>query len=345
MGDFVRGEGGFSWRRLAQLPGTFAKPSVSPDIALPDLSSPDARLPPGVQVFERGWLSANNILMLGPEQAVLVDSGYATHASQTLALVQRALGARPLDLLVNTHLHSDHCGGNAALQARFPDLEVRIPPGEAQAVREWDEARLSYRPTGQQCPRFTFDALLAPGTEIELGGARWQVHAAPGHDPHAVILFEPHRRTLISGDALWERGFGVVFPEMWGEPSFAEVGASLDLIAALEPQVVIPGHGRVFDDVDAALDVARQRLDAFVQSPQRHARHAVKVLLKFKLLERQRMTRGELDAWLAGASYLAQVHRIHGADTPIRGWVDSMLEELARAGALSMAGDLIIDAG
>ena len=52
--------------------------------------------------------------------AALVDTGYATHAPQTLALVQQALGARPLDLIVNTHLHSDHCGGNALLQAAWP---------------------------------------------------------------------------------------------------------------------------------------------------------------------------------------------------------------------------------
>jgi len=88
-----------------------------------------APLPAGVQVFERGWLSSNNVLLCDDDAATLVDSGYATHASQTLALVEHALGARPLDQLVNTHLHSDHCGGNAALQARYAALHTRIPRG------------------------------------------------------------------------------------------------------------------------------------------------------------------------------------------------------------------------
>ena len=39
---------------------------------------------------------------------------------------------RPLDLLLNTHLHSDHCGGNAALQARHPGVRTLIPPGQAE---------------------------------------------------------------------------------------------------------------------------------------------------------------------------------------------------------------------
>ena len=74
----------------------------------------------GLTVFERGWLSSNNVLLTDPADprapAVLVDSGHCTHAAQTVALVARALGGRPLGRILNTHLHSDHCGGNARLQ-------------------------------------------------------------------------------------------------------------------------------------------------------------------------------------------------------------------------------------
>ena len=195
----------------------------------------DFAWPPGIGLLQRGWLSSNNVVLTGADRAALVDSGYTTHSEQTLALVERALGGRPLDLLVNTHLHSDHCGGNAALQARYPALFTQIPPGESNAVSEWDEGRLSYLATGQECPRFTFDAVLSPGSVVDMGDAAWEIHAAPGHDPHAVLLFEPASRILISGDALWQRGFGVVFPEMWGEPSFHEVDATLDLIHSLDP--------------------------------------------------------------------------------------------------------------
>jgi hypothetical protein len=41
--------------------------------------TPPSALPPGVHVFERGWLSANNVLMLDSHSATLVDSGYVTH--------------------------------------------------------------------------------------------------------------------------------------------------------------------------------------------------------------------------------------------------------------------------
>ncbi len=300
-------------------------------------------LPAGVTVFERGWLSANNILFQGPEGTALVDSGYATHADQTVALVRAALGDRALDHLLNTHLHSDHCGGNAALQAAYPALQTLIPPGLAHAVRDWDEDGLTYTPTGQTCPRFRIDGVLLPDTTLTLGGRVWEVHAAPGHDPHSVVLFQPEHRLLLSADALWENGFGVVFPELEGISAYAEVGATLDLIERLAPQTVIPGHGRVFGDVPGALARARSRLAQFTEQPERHTRHAVKVLLKFKLLELQRLPLSDFCAWAQATPYLADVHRRHG-QVGFNDWVLPLIDELVRSGAAARQGDWVANA-
>lgn len=303
------------------------------------------QLPPGLTVFQRGWLSSNNILVQGTQGTALIDSGYCTHAPQTLALVRAALGERPLDLLVNTHLHSDHCGGNAALQTAYPALQTHIPPGLARHVRDWNAEALTYTPTGQTCPPFGFDALLRPGTEITLGDTPWQVHAAPGHDTHSVILFEPATRVLVSADALWERGFGVVFPELEGEDAFDEVGQTLDLIESLRPATVIPGHGAVFTGVDAALAYARERLDGFVAQPARHVRHAAKVLLKFKLLEVQQMAQSAFTAWAQATPYFLQMYRLHAADAGFLQWVETLLAELERAGAARRDAALIHNVG
>jgi len=292
-------------------------------------------------VFERGWLSSNNILFMGREDTVLVDSGYATHAAQTLALAEQALDGRPLDILCNTHLHSDHCGGNAALQARYAGLRTLIPPGDAPLVRQWDEAGLSFQATGQECPRFTVSALLEPGRNIRLGDIPWQIHAAPGHDPHSIILFEPASRVLISADALWENGFGVVFPELAGEPGFAEVAATLDLIEALQPVVVVPGHGRPFTDVDAALVRARQRLEGQIRNPTKHAWHALKVLVKFKLLEVGTMQRAQFQHWIEATPYMDVIRSRFFAGLTTVQLGDAVLEELVHARLLVIEDDRI----
>jgi glyoxylase-like metal-dependent hydrolase (beta-lactamase superfamily II) len=294
------------------------------------------QLPQGITLFERGWLSSNNILLRGKNGCALVDSGYATHAAQTLTLVTSALQGDSLDLLLNTHLHSDHCGGNAALQARYPQVQTLIPPGHARYVAPWNPEALSYLPTGQICPPFGYTATLQPDTEIALGDQHWQIHAAPGHDPHSVILFEPQSRLLISADALWENGFGVVFPELDGANAFTEVAQTLDVIEGLAPGIVVPGHGAPFSDVTEALTRARRRLDSFERAPQKHIRYAAKVLLKFKLLEVQRMPLKSLLQWSWATPLLQQIYQKSlAADQNFQGWVLALLDELVRSGAAS----------
>jgi glyoxylase-like metal-dependent hydrolase (beta-lactamase superfamily II) len=303
----------------------------------------DCLLPPGVVVFERGWLSSNNILFLGAESSTLVDSGYGTHAGQTGELVDTALQGRPLDCLLNTHLHSDHCGGNAALQATYPELQTWIPPGQAHFVSIWDPIALSYEPTGQFCPRFGFTDVLKPGVNVRLADLSWEIHAAPGHDPHSVILFDPQSRTLISADALWESGFGVVFPELEGDDAFGEVAATLDLIEQLNPRTIIPGHGRVFNYRPEVLASARQRLSAFTADPKRHARHAAKVLLKFKLLEQQKLSFGDFREWARRTTHFQRIRESFFASITFEDWLDQLTNELVHAAVARREGDWILN--
>lgn len=252
-------------------------------------------------VLQRDWLSSNNIVFLDPDGqgAAVVDTGYATHAEQTVALVEGLLGGVALTRIVNTHLHSDHCGGNHALQARWPKAQTWVPQAAFAKVQSWDEERLTFRLTGQRCEPFVADHALPAGTEIVLGGRPWQVHAVGGHDPDAVVLFEPHSRVLISGDALWRHKVAVIFPELDGEDGFEPALAALDLIEGLEPAVVIPGHGEPFEEVADALAISRRRLRALQAQPQRHAQHALRVLMMFHLLEHRSRSAEALCRWMA----------------------------------------------
>lgn len=292
-----------------------------------------------MHVFQRGWLSSNNILFAGGGETALIDSGYVTHVPQTVALVSHALQGRPLDRLINTHLHSDHCGGNAALQGAF-GCRTWIPAAEADKVRAWNEDALTFAATGQSCARFGFDDTLAPGDVLALGGMSWQVLGAPGHDPHSLIFYCPEERILISADALWENGFGVVFPELEGESGFAEVRATLELIASLDVRLVIPGHGAPFSDVDKALQTAFSRIDYFMADPVRNAQNALKVLLKFLLLERQSMTLAEVEALLARMPLSVEANRryLNMSAPQLAQWA---VAQLVKAGAAEASGGML----
>ena len=276
----------------------------------------------GAQVLVRGWLSANNIVFAGHAggpagagvvstggastgvvdagvaDACVVDTGYLSHAAQTVALVANALQGAPLARVVNTHLHSDHCGGNATLARHWPGLQISVPGGSRHRVLPWDEALLSYRDAGQQCEPFTAQHFLHDGDQITLGPRTWQVYAAPGHDPDAVLLFEPTSRTLISGDALWEKRLAIIFPELSDQPGFDAAHQALDLIEWLQPQLVLPGHGQPFTGVAAALDASRQRLRAFANAPIKHRQHAARALVSYHMLEHRARAEADLIAWM-----------------------------------------------
>ncbi len=300
----------------------------------------------GLHVLERGWLSSNNVLLRGErgEGAVLVDSSHTLHVAQTMAMMHAALGDEPLRRVVNTHLHSDHCGGNAALQRAF-GCHIVIPPGLHGAAQAWDAEALSHAVTGQTCERFVPDAVLRPGESFEHGGRRWLALAAPGHDPHALMLFDEQHGVLISADALWGNGFGVVFPELDGEPGFDDVGAVLDLIERVAPRHVIPGHGAPFDDVADALARARRRLAGFRSEPQRHLQHGARVLVKYHLMEQRSEAWPALRDWLAATPLVRQVwERLGRPDGALAVWAERVVQSLVDSGALRREGLMLHDA-
>lgn len=295
-------------------------------------------LPSTLRVFERGWLSSNNVLLFDDEaSATLVDTGYVSHAEQTVALVKSALGGRRLARIVNTHLHSDHCGGNALLARTF-GARIALPPGHADAVMRWDEEVLSYRATGQRCERFRYDEVIRPGERLRMGERDWEILAAPGHDPNSIVLWDAVDGVLMSADALWQHGFGAIFPETEGDSGFAEQASILDLIAGLAPRLVIPGHGAPFSDVTAALARARRRLEALASDRARNARQVAKVLVKFYLLDVRALPFDQLVGRLAGARYFTVINERYFR-LPFQELIATSVRELVAVGAAEWRAD------
>lgn len=290
-----------------------------------------AVLPASVQVFERGWLSANNVLLFDGSEATLIDSGYFSHATQTVALVRAGLGGRRLARLVNTHSHSDHIGGNAALQRVF-GCSITVPAGMAAAVAAWDEDALLLTTAAQVGERFAHDAVLAAGERFVAGELEWQAHAVPGHDMDALAYYSPDRRILISGDALWRDGFGILFADVLGTgDGVGEARRTLEALGRLAVDVVIPGHGAPFVEFDDALERAFARLAAFEADGARIARNAIRACMSFALLDVRRMALDTLPDYLATTPLYREANARFLGLTP-DALADWLVAELERAG-------------
>jgi glyoxylase-like metal-dependent hydrolase (beta-lactamase superfamily II) len=176
------------------------------------------------------------------------------------------LGA-PIVRIALTHAHGDHIGSLDALHALAPQAEVLISgrdarllakdrtldPGEPQTKLRGGYPGASTKPTA------TFE-------DGDLVGSL-RVIAAPGHTPGHVAFLDPRSNTLICGDAFSTLG-GVAtsakinwrFPlptvATWNRPTELE---SAKKLAALSPDHLAPGHGRVVDSPTAAMAAAVAR--------------------------------------------------------------------------------------
>jgi len=189
------------------------------------------------EVEPQAWLIAepghvNSYLVEGEDLAVLMDTGLGICDIRS---VVRRLSGKPV-LVVNTHHHFDHSGGNllfediAIHRTGEPLLAAAPPEGLASGYMAY-VARLldAWQPykeaddlyfhllTGETLPRplpATFDPaeyairpsratrLLDDGEEIDLGGRTLRVLHSPGHSPDSICLFDEKNGLLFGGDTI-----------------------------------------------------------------------------------------------------------------------------------------------
>ncbi len=201
-----------------------------------------------------------------------------------LALTQAGFGVEDVRLVVCTHSHTDHyglagsiveaagCGlwmhprwehvrplaedSKAALEAR---IEVARQSGvPTKSLERYREAREDDDETGIDILKEP-DRDLVPGVEVETGLGTWQVYETPGHAPSHVVLHQPERKLMISGDHLLGRT--VLFFDHGHSPDpVGEFLSSLETVEGLDVELVLPGHGRTFRDPEAKIAESRRQV-------------------------------------------------------------------------------------
>jgi glyoxylase-like metal-dependent hydrolase (beta-lactamase superfamily II) len=215
-------------------------------------------------------LSIVNVVFFGDpattDDWVLIDTGLSTSATTIIECAERRFGChtRPAAIIM-THAHFDHAGSVAALSKRwdvpvyahpleFPYLsgESSYPPADP-TVGGGMMALLSPlypRAPVDVGPRLTM--LPVDGSVPHMPGWTW-LHT-PGHAPGHISLWRDSDRALIAGDAIVTTGQESAYevalqtPEMHGPPRYftpdwEKAENSVAALAALEPELIVTGHG------------------------------------------------------------------------------------------------------
>ncbi|MGW7253560.1 MBL fold metallo-hydrolase [Streptomyces sp. NPDC054834] len=267
--------------------------------------SPQPPLPSWVTWRRRPFPDANLLLLHG-RQPALVDSGFVAHAEETAAWARAHAG--DVGLVVNTHWHSDHVGGNALLQANGAAVAAGTP--EAEAIARRDPGCCAAEYLDQPVAPYSVDIPLDDGQVLRLGDADWEVVRTPGHTPGHLALWQPEERLLVSGDALSDYDIGWVNLALDGPGAAATALDSLERIAGLGARVILPSHGPVPADPGAAFATALRRARRLVDDPDGAVWYGARRIFAFALMIRGGIPAGEVEPYLHARAWLTDAARL-----------------------------------
>jgi len=174
------------------------------------------------------------------DKEVLVDTGTGLFFPQIREnLINLGIDPKKIKLIVNTHCHFDHVGGDKS----FRDLcnaEIAIHENDAQALEEGDNNLTLATMFGKKIKSITVDRRLKERDRIKTSNFCFEVIHTPGHTPGSICLYESKKKILISGDTLFSDGIGR--SDLPGGDSDL-LRESLKKLSKLKITYLLPGHG------------------------------------------------------------------------------------------------------
>jgi hydroxyacylglutathione hydrolase len=281
--------------------------------------------------FIRTFPSANVAVIRG-EHPILIDTGFGSDTDDTLQLLQ-SVGVQPqsLQLIVNTHYHCDHVGGNHKLQTHF-NLPIAAHPHEAKMVNSCDPETSSAEWLDQPIEHYRVTQFLEDGDEISTGEVTLTVIHTPGHTLGHISFYNSHDGTLICGDAVHADDVSWINPFRESRNAMALAAASLEKLRQLPLRRMFSGHSSVYDQPFEAIDSALQRYIRWEKDPEKFGWHATKRIFTYALMLYNGMVTEEVKPYLLSCEWFNDYSRGIFKTEP-KDFVSPFVEELLRSKA------------
>ena len=251
---------------------------------------------------ERGYLNGNHFVYRS-DSPILVDTGYMSDFAEThTAIASLGVDISDISLIVNTHTHCDHIGGNRKIQEKS-NCEIALHKVGKHFIDTRDDWSTWWRYFGQEAAFFRCTRWLEDGDTIAIGPHEFRVIHTPGHASDGIVLYNPREKLLISSDTLWERDMAVMVVRVEGSSALFRMLESLDKIESLDVERVYPGHGSPFFDYKKALSRSRRRIESYLRDRDYLGNDLIKKILIYTLLMRKTVKETEFFPLLMDARW------------------------------------------
>jgi hydroxyacylglutathione hydrolase len=213
--------------------------------------------------IERGYLNANHFVYRS-RRPVLIDTAYIADFSDTAGLIARLdVNLADVQLIISTHCHCDHIGGNKLIQDQS-DCDIALHKIGKHFIDTRNDWATWWKYFDQQADFFDCALALNDGDDVAVGPHEFKVIHTPGHAAEGIVLYNRKEKLLISSDTLWKNDMAVMNLRVEGSAAIFRMLESLEKLESLDVQVVYPGHGPPFRDMRKAISKCRQRLKRFL---------------------------------------------------------------------------------
>lgn len=189
---------------------------------------------------ERGMPGCNTCVIIG-EVSLIIDVGFENQLEALIKLMHRdGIEPEDIDLILNTHLHLDHCWANQA----FKDIsgaKIALHPIQVEYLHfslvEMPKHFAAFINMLGQPKQFKEDTIL--GDKLDTGNLELDLLLAPGHSPDSICFYSKEEKFLICGDVVFDQSTGRVdFPG--GDASVLK--RSIEELSKLDIAYLLPGH-------------------------------------------------------------------------------------------------------
>ncbi len=204
-------------------------------------------------------LSCHSYLIIGDDLNILIDSGAKDGIDILESDLHRiGLEVGDIGILINTHDHFDHIGGNKHFQER--KVTIAAHRNAAVKMTSGDDEVMMCRASGHDVTGYHVNLWLENINVIDAGGWFLKILHTPGHTSGCICIYEARKRILFSGDTVFANGTVSIIAI---SGSYGEYANSLARLNTMKMQLLLPGHGRISENAEdciaKALDEVRNR--------------------------------------------------------------------------------------